>query len=907
MIDTLLERHPVEVLAADFAERYRRGERPSLTEYVVEHPELAEQIRALFPTVAVMEDLKRDLLLAESPTGYKMPERLGDYRVLREVGRGGMGIVYEAEQESLGRHVAVKVLTAQALLDPDHLRRFQREARTMAQLHHTNIIPVFAVGEHDGLPYYVMQFIEGRGLDQVIRSQESGDRSQESGKQDDTFASSLTPDPCLLTPDRVARIGLQVAEALHYAHQQGTLHRDVKPSNLLLDDRDVVWVTDFGLAKLTQQGDATRPGEMAGTLRYMAPERFQGRSDARGDVYSLGLTLYELLTLRPAFDEPDHGQLVRQVLLEEPPSPRRWVPGIPRDLETVVLKAMSRDPAHRYQTAGEMADDLRRFLEDKPVRARPVRAPERFWRWCRRNPVIAGLTVLAAGLLLLVAVGATVGYMQALAALGREAALREEAEEHRGRAETNLRLARAATTREAEQRQETDGQRQRAEANLTLALRAFETIFAQTTHRDVLRPLETAEDEENEPAFSPVVSPESAALLNNLLQFFEQFGERNRSDPRLKKETAKAYRCVGDIQQRLGQFEKAESAYRRALALHEERTKAFPEETECGREVAAIQNELGLVLQTTGRYDEAEKMHRQALEALQAQAKRTPRSARCRYELARTHNLLGSVLWKTGRRDEAEDHHRRALDLLEELSQEDPINPDYRFAQARGYRNLFSVLSPKGRREGAGTAYRKAITILEELANDFPDVPDYRYELGEVLMLSGPGERGIPHSQTAERRLRRAMDLAKELAVAYPAVPQYQALRARSFQLLGTLLQVSGRSQEAEQFHRDAVELHRSLVSQFPSVPVYQLYLAEACQSLGTILLHRGELTETSSLLREAIAAQQAYLKAMPKNRNGQLVLARQYLNLEKILRRQGEPAQAKEAARNAEKARKGL
>src|SRR5439155_5440490 len=226
---------------------------------------------------------------------------------------GGMGIVYEAEQESLGRRVAVKVLTAAAVLGPNHARRFLREAQTMAQLHHTNIVPVFEVGDHEGLPYYVMQFIEGLGLDQIIQTL----RDRQADREPKPAVTSFSVSPCLLasasspslpfawSPTEVARIGLQVADALAYAHAQGTLHRDVKPSNLLLDVRGTVWVTDFGLAKRSDQDNITQTGDILGTLRYMPPEAFEGQADHRSDLYSLGLTLYEFLALQPAYDEKD--------------------------------------------------------------------------------------------------------------------------------------------------------------------------------------------------------------------------------------------------------------------------------------------------------------------------------------------------------------------------------------------------------------------------------------------------------------------------------------------------------------------------------------------------------------------------------------------------------------------------
>jgi WD40 repeat protein/serine/threonine protein kinase len=490
MSDSSSERNPVEKLAEEFLERYRRGERPALGEYVDRYPELAEQIRDLFPALVLMEDVRPDagdvtgdLEHRPAGAGGQRLERLGDYRILREVGHGGMGIVYEAEQESLGRHVALKVLLTHSLLDPKQLQRFHREARAAARLHHTHIVPVYGVGENDGFHYYIMQFIQGQGLDQVLKELKrlreiQGSREKpaegsaaaaaqglltgryrppgEVGSEDgpDVPAERAeVPEPqrsaassssatihlpgqaehsALTHSSRqffhsVARIGVQVAEALAYAHGQGILHRDIKPSNLLLDTQGTVWVTDFGLAKAAADADLTHTGDIVGTLRYMAPERFNGQADMRSDLYSLGLTLYELLTLRPAFDERNRNKLIQQVMHDEPPRPRKLNPAVPRDLETVVLKAIARDPAQRYQTPTELADDLKRFVEDRPIRARRAGAGERLWRWCRRNPALASLLALVQIALLALLVLAAWSYARISRALTETVEARDEA------------------------------------------------------------------------------------------------------------------------------------------------------------------------------------------------------------------------------------------------------------------------------------------------------------------------------------------------------------------------------------------------------------------------------------------------------------------------------------------------
>jgi eukaryotic-like serine/threonine-protein kinase len=466
-------------LAEEFLDQYRHGQRPSLQQYIDRHPELAAEIREVFPAMALME---RVAIVDSSFSAanraaalVRAPSQIGDYRIIREVGHGGMGVVYEAEQVSLGRHVALKLLPHPALSNPRQRQRFEREARAAAKLHHTNIVPVFGVGDHDGLPYYVMQFIQGRGLDEVLselRRMQPGDtadahtspdygdysaadmaRSLMTGEFHDRdverpISSAPTPGPdserrpheatALASPSTpmpgdsgrlratrkrrqnywhsVANIGLQVADALEYAHKQGILHRDIKPSNLLLDLRGAIWVTDFGLAKTDDQQNLTHTGDILGTLRYMPPEAFDGVTDARSDVYSLGLTLYEMLALRPAFGDKDRNKLVKQVTTQDAPRLDRVNPAVPRDLVTIVHKAADRDPRLRYANAGEMAADLQRFLDDEPILARRISSSERVMRWCRRNPAVASLSAAVLLLLFAVAVVSTVANFQLRAA-----------------------------------------------------------------------------------------------------------------------------------------------------------------------------------------------------------------------------------------------------------------------------------------------------------------------------------------------------------------------------------------------------------------------------------------------------------------------------------------------------------
>jgi len=660
----------LDQLAEEFAARYRAGERPSLKEYIDRYPNLADDIRTLFPAMVEIEQAEEDRQEEEAPAEPAAPqlERLGDFRILREVGKGGMGIVYEAEQVSLGRHVALKVLPKKMLLEGKARRRFEREAKAAARLHHTNIVPVFGVGEDDGLPYYVMQFIQGLGLDEVLeeltRMQSKGatatgslpgqalrvsrkelsaadiahslmtgefkeprsDRSPDvsrpaspaspltaahapaseskpagasSGRLSDSFTLSSTsvtlPGQVSQTASKkptywqsVAQIGVQVANGLEYAHKQGILHRDIKPSNLLLDTRGTVWVTDFGLAKADDQQDITHTGDILGTLRYLPPEVFEGKTDARGDIYSLGLTLYELLAFTPAFAETDRNKLIKQLTTHEPPRLNRMNPAIPRDLVTVVHKAMDRERGRRYQAAEELAADLQRFIDDEPIKARRLGLGERAWRWCRRNPVVAGLTAA----LVLIMAAVTVGSLIFAARFDRLAAEREVDRERAVKAQKAAEDALAEIDVQKKRAEASSQRAQKAVADLAGERHRFglsqikagkiEDAIAALKDAGMLR-VELAKTQDKSPAYHADLAA-TALTLSELLWKTGRVGEAVRfsltgigelkdamrlgpNDPKLATQLLVAQRTVGESFARTGLWDEAARHYDEWLGL----------------------------------------------------------------------------------------------------------------------------------------------------------------------------------------------------------------------------------------------------------------------------------------------------------------------------------------------------
>jgi serine/threonine protein kinase len=520
-----------------YVEALEEGREPDRGRLLAAHPDLRPDLEAFLAGHDEMARLTAPLRAArggdahgligaprqepdDSPAGLG---ELGDFRLLREVGRGGMGVVYEAEQISLRRRVALKVLPFAAAIDPRRLQRFKTEALTAAHVQHEKIVPVHAVGCVRGVHYYAMQFIDGQSLAALIgelrvRRDDRRDGAAVTeaaiGRPESPSEDGATSPATTISRERsadrlryfgrVAGLCRQAALALEHAHLAGIVHRDVKPGNLLLDLRGQLWVTDFGLAQVTGDVGLTITGELLGTLRYASPEQVLARRgivDHRSDVYSLGATLYELLTLRPPFDGRDRNALIRQIADDEPASPRSLEPSIPVELETIVLKALRKEPADRYATAQEMADDIQRFLDGRPILARRPTPSERLRSWSRRHPAIVGSGVAA--LILLSA-----------ASLVSTAIVRRE------QAKTE-----AAYSREHQRAEE-------AEARFRLARRAVDELIRAS---------------EEELAHRPGMEGLRKRLLGSALAYYREFIAERRGDPDAQAELHDTTRRVETI------------------------------------------------------------------------------------------------------------------------------------------------------------------------------------------------------------------------------------------------------------------------------------------------------------------------------------------------------------------------
>jgi serine/threonine protein kinase len=774
----------LENLIEEITNKLQAGESVESEAYAAQYPEYAGQIRDLLPALRVLADASQNTELPGAPAGQ--PGLLGDFRILREVGRGGMGVVYEAEQISLGRRVALKVLPFAATMDPRQLLRFQNEARSAASLEHPHIVPVYGVGSERGVHYYAMKFIDGQSMATLITQQRSVSASakQASGGRQPPDAASpasasnqgayapRSPDAArspesTTTPAaarteraprdaayfrRAAEWGIQAAEALEHAHSLGIVHRDIKPANLIIDGQGKLWVTDFGLARTASPGgDAggtlTMTGDLLGTLRYMSPEQAlakHGLVDHRTDVYSLGVTLYELLTLRPAFGGEDRAHLLQAIGLEEPTSPRRIDWQIPAELETIVLKAMEKNAGDRYGTAIEMGQDLRRFLEDQPIQARRPTLVQRARKWGRRHKAV----VWAVALGLVVAVPALAGstawafYKQ-------------------GQTEDALEIA--------------DGQRRAAQASADEAQRQSQR--ADENFRQAITVVDGLVRKADDPKLSleEVRKRQSQAAV----EFFERLVVENREDPEGRWQTFLAYRGIMNSYLILKEFAKAADAFDKCLDLGQELVTDFPDQPryaqaladlkmfECDHQITAPSDE-GYRLSHAGRFPEAVQCYRLALRNCErfASSLRPEDSAIRRAE---TLGNLSYALWSARQSKEAEDGLTEAMAAWAKLA-DDPeaMWPPFREAkQAQAQARRGQIRVEDGRLEDADRDFRQALERVDRLPpneqataveHGFGEREHIRSTLGNLLWATDRRNEAADCFRQAEEDWRKAAD-----------------------------------------------------------------------------------------------------------------------------------------------------
>jgi serine/threonine protein kinase len=860
-----------------------RGLAPDIEKVLAANPDLAEVLGPYLESLTGLHDAAAAFGKEHAPAAAAAQEegnqesdseekRLGDFVLLHEIGRGGMGVVYEARQISLARRVALKVLPFAAVLDARQIARFKNEAQAAAQLQHPNIVPVYAVGAERGVHYYAMQFIDGQPLDRAIaqlRTVEGhgNETLAETAvyhvdtQNDEADIVSCQPHVSYLSTkwtsrrayfETVMRLGIQAAEALQAAHSLGIVHRDIKPSNLLLDDAGKLWITDFGLARCQGDLSLTQTGDVVGTRQYMSPEQALGQAalvDQRTDVYSLGATLYELLTLRPAFEATDGATFLKRLDREDPPRIRSAQPSVPHDLETVVNKAMARERDERYLTAQELADDLRRLIEGKPPVAQRPTLLDRGSKLARRHRAAVAWG-MAAAIAMMVALA--IGLVQINRA-------RTQAEEGFARAEENLRLA-----------QET--------------VDHFGSRFAERL------------------GSVPGAEPVRHDLLQEMLAYYQRFIDQAGDSAQLRADRATTYGKIGSLNDQAGQTAEAIKAHEQSIELLANLVAERPDDVEHRSQLAVAYNNLALALGHADRRDAACDALEKAI-ALQLQLiKEAPAAPRHRIDLALSHNNLGSQL-----RDEQLDQRalaefREAIRLGEEVLETNSHDALAERNLAAAYNNLAALDQERPASESVAL-YGKAAALQRRLMREHPPERRYRSDLAATLNNLGAAQSRSDQLSEAAAAYREAIDLQTELLRIVPLDRTLRRDLAVSYNNLGLTESRTRNPEAAQRCFRNALGFQQQLVAEQPGDVEMQSSLGGMHNNLGIVLESWGRQQEAAASFAAAIEHQRAALAAAPNTEKFRTYLSKHYFNCGRALRGIGN----REAAVQAALARKQL
>jgi hypothetical protein len=869
---------------AEVLERYladlEQGSAPDQQALLAAHPDLAGELLPYLESLRLLDGATRDLRPPKKVNGEvsgQLPgaRQVGEYRIVREIGRGGMGIVYEAHQKSLNRQVALKILPFAAVLDQRQIARFRNEAQAAAQLHHPHIVPVFAVGQEQGIYFYAMQYIDGQSLDQAINElrefapRSGGASTKVAGATQgstttlhNATASAFGGQRPIRSSDffrTVARLGKEAADALQHAHENGIIHRDVKPSNLMIDGHGKLWVTDFGLARIQNDNGVTLTGDVIGTLRYMSPEQASGSTvvDGRTDVYSLGVTLYELLTQRHAHPAEDRRTLLRQIVDEEPIGPRKINPAVPLDLETIVLGAMAKDRDDRYATAQTLAEDLQRFLEGLPTLARRPTIVDRMGKWARRHRPLVAVGACAVLLLSLVsAVG--------LVLLAKE------------QARTSVALKDAKQNGEIAQQNF-----ERAERHFQQARAAVDQFGVQVSDRL---------------AEFPGVEPVRRQMLLDTLKYYRQFALEAGSDPQLRKETALAHFRSAVIAAKLGAVDEAIREYKSAQSQLRELIEADPHDTESQAQLALSHNNLGLLYGGRSDLKSGRVEYEAAISAQRRLVGEHRDDSRFASQLAETEANLGLLLDQSGDGSGAEEALRAAISELRELATRPIGQAKAQHDLAIACNNLSFVLRNRDAVAADGAAH-EAISILERAGRGASRANYYQDDMALCYnnLATLQSQKGEWREAIASHE--RAIELQEQLARKSPAIVRHRSDLAISLNNLGVAYCRAGESAKADAVFGQARELFAQLANDYPDELSYRGSLAAQLNNQALALAGMGRHAEAIAIYPAAIEGQKVCCAGAPHSELMRDLLSKMYYNFGQSLRAEKQWLDAEQAA----------
>lgn len=839
LLETLTDeqRERLTSLLDVYLQALEQGVPASPQQMLADHPDLAEPLQVYLDSLHRLHDVAGGFAGASKTnapplqlSGADQGQELGDFVLGREIGRGGMGVVYEARQISLDRRVALKVLPFASVLDARQIARFKNEAQAAAQLHHPHIVSVFAIGADRGIHYYAMQFIEGLSLDVTLVKLRALQNSPETPADSYLLRKAANRHEYFAA---IAKLGIQAAEALHAAHDQGIVHRDIKPSNLLIDADGDVWVTDFGLARCHNQATLTRTGDIVGTVRYMSPEQARGKSslvDHRTDIYSLGATLYELATLHPAFAEENQAALLRRIELHEPRRPAQVRRSVPAALDNVISMAMAKQVGDRYETAQQLANDLRCFLEGKPTLAQPLRWTDRAAKWLHHRQRVLWLTLA----LLLVAV---VGTSTAAALIMRE--------------------------------------KVRAEQNYA------------SSQRHLHQALETVDLFGNQFAARLLDVPEASALqrevLEQTLAYYEKFNAEAAYDPALQAESAGASFKSGVLREQLGRVADAARDYEAALAKWDKLLTRQPTNANIVRQHAQAEQHLASAYRKLGRTEDARKHYQLAVRALHGLVQQSPDDAAAN-ELLSTACLESGQMEAESGTPAAEPLLQLAIKLREAARQQRPDD----FARMRGVAQaqaaLASYLARRDMRQAA-ELYHTASKTMEQLIAADPKQVTWRAELAALDASLAGIQRQEKQLEAAAKTLERAITLQKELVLAFPARLSYRRELAISENQHGLLQSELRHWGAAQQAFEQAIERQLPLVQAYPDDLELRSGLGSFYNNLGIAQENLQQITQAEESFRSAAGEQRMAYDAAPANARYVQLLSKHYFNQARMLR----------------------
>jgi serine/threonine protein kinase len=702
------------------------------------------------------------------------PQFVAGYEIVSVLGRGAMGVVYKARQRGLNRLVALKMILAGDHAGAHELARFQAEAEAVAQLHHPNIVQIYEVGEEEGRPYFSLEFVEGPSLDRKVRG---------------------TP----LPPAEAAQLLQKLAEAMDYAHQHHIIHRDLKPANVLLAEDGTPKIGDFGLAKkLDEDAGQTRTGTVLGTPSYMAPEQAEGRLAEVGplsDQYSLGAILYELLTGRPPFKGSTILDTLQQVRTLEPVPPIQFQPGVPRDLETICLKCLQKDPAKRYESAGALAEDLRRFLAGEPILARPVSLSERLWRWCKRNPRVAILSAAVLALFIIWIVSSSV-----LAGVWKYQKNQTDAANVLAEEE-----AKEATA------QKVIAQRNEARAKETarIAVDQMVNLGANLHHRMLSKRLSLANSPDVKLLRQQVLELLKAGLLI-VGQQIEQTGTTTFGQEAIGVK-------LGDLMTRIGFDAEAKQLYEEAYDQSKKHAEADPDNDQARANLGVTTQRLGdAALNTEGdlrkardRWIEARDMQRDIL-AHPRGGQRTELQSKT--AIAHDDVRVGQALLALGQSREAAKSFEEARKYREDWLAADPNGwePMNWLSQARQWQGI--AAAHLGDEKAAREHFDEAVRLGEDLVKRYDWRPGFKSDMAEIVGAYGDGLLLLGKVEEAEKKYQESLHYLQPLADAKPDDLGYQPQLALAHERLGIVSLALKKSAEARKHYEDAFKLREELL-----------------------------------------------------------------------------------------------